>query len=44
VVRDTPLPLWPFLSYVGSVGLYGVMYTLILLIGGLVLFEDRDLA
>jgi hypothetical protein len=44
VVRDTPPPLAPFLKYVGSVGLYGVMYTLILLIAGLVLFEDRDLA
>jgi ABC-type transport system involved in multi-copper enzyme maturation permease subunit len=44
VVRDPPPPLGPFLIYVGSVGLYGLMYTMILLILGLVLFEDRDLA
>ncbi len=44
VVRDTPMPVLPFLQYVGSVGLYGLAYTLILLLGGLVLFEDRDLA
>ena len=44
VIRDTPMPVGPFLTYVGSVGLYGIMYTMILLMGGLVLFEDRDLA
>jgi ABC-type transport system involved in multi-copper enzyme maturation permease subunit len=44
VVRDAPLPLVPFLLYVGSVVLYGILYTLIALVFGLVLFEDRDLA
>jgi ABC-type transport system involved in multi-copper enzyme maturation permease subunit len=33
-----------FLTYIGSVVLYGVMYTVIALLFGLVLFEDRDLA
>jgi hypothetical protein len=44
VVREAPLPMVPFLLYVGSVVLYGVLYTLIALVFGLVLFEDRDLA
>jgi hypothetical protein len=44
VVREAPLPLIPFLFYVGSVVLYGVLYTVIALVFGLVLFEDRDLA
>jgi ABC-type transport system involved in multi-copper enzyme maturation permease subunit len=44
VTRDTPLDAWPFGMYVGSVVLYGVMYTLIVLVFGLILFEDRDLA
>jgi ABC-2 family transporter protein len=34
----------PFWQYVGSVGLYGVLYTSIVLFFGLILFEDRDLA
>jgi hypothetical protein len=44
VVRDNPLPPGPFLVYVGSVVFYGVLYTLIVLVFGLILFEDRDLA
>jgi ABC-type transport system involved in multi-copper enzyme maturation permease subunit len=44
VTRDAPLDPIPFLTYVGSVVLYGVMYTLIVLVFGLILFEDRDLA
>src|SRR5262249_2144420 len=44
VVREAPLPWVPFLLYVGSVVLYGVLYTLIALVCGLVLFEDRALA
>jgi hypothetical protein len=44
VVREAPLPLGPFLVYVASVILYAGMYTLIPLLFGLVLFEDRDLA
>jgi hypothetical protein len=34
----------PFWHYVGSVALYGVLYTSIVLFFGLILFEDRDLA
>jgi hypothetical protein len=44
VVRDNPLPTLPFLQYIGSVVLYAVLYTLIVLVAGLILFEDRDLA
>jgi ABC-type transport system involved in multi-copper enzyme maturation permease subunit len=44
VVRDNPLPLGSFLLYVASVVGYAVMYTLIVLVFGLILFEDRDLA
>jgi len=44
LVMDAPLPTAKFLLYIGSVCLYGVMYTVIALLFGLVLFEDRDLA
>ena len=44
LVMDAPLPTAKFLMYIGSVCLYGVMYTVIALLFGLVLFEDRDLA
>jgi ABC-type transport system involved in multi-copper enzyme maturation permease subunit len=44
VVRDNPLPTGPFLLYIGSVVGYAVLYTLIVLFFGLILFEDRDLA
>jgi hypothetical protein len=44
LVMDAPLPAMEFLLYIGSVCLYGVMYTVIALLFGLVLFEDRDLA
>jgi hypothetical protein len=44
LVMDAPLPTVEFLTYIGSVCLYGVMYTVIALLFGLVLFEDRDLA
>jgi hypothetical protein len=44
VVRDNPLPPGPFLVYVASVVGYAVLYTLIVLVFGLILFEDRDLA
>jgi ABC-type transport system involved in multi-copper enzyme maturation permease subunit len=44
IARDvTPEPL-EYTLYVGSVVLYAVLYTAIVLLGGLVLFEDRDLA
>jgi ABC-type transport system involved in multi-copper enzyme maturation permease subunit len=41
---DNPLPLIPFYTYVASVAGYAVLYTLIVLLVGLILFEDRDLA
>ena len=44
IVRDTPLNLWSFAGYVGTVGGYSVLYTTIALLIGLLLFEDRDLA
>jgi hypothetical protein len=33
-----------FTQYIASVTLYGVVYTGIVLLFGLILFEDRDLA
>jgi ABC-type transport system involved in multi-copper enzyme maturation permease subunit len=44
LLSDTPMPTGPFLRYLGSVTLYGGVYTLIVLLFGLILFEDRDLA
>lgn len=44
IIRDTPLDFGPFVIYVGSVFLYAVLYSAIALLGGLILFEDRDLA
>jgi ABC-type transport system involved in multi-copper enzyme maturation permease subunit len=44
IARDKPLPLGDYCWYVGSVGLYAIMYTAIALLLGLILFEDRDLA
>jgi hypothetical protein len=44
LVTDSPPPLGDFYLYVGMVTLYGLLYTCILLLVGLVLFEDRDLA
>ncbi|MGL6097883.1 MAG: hypothetical protein ACRC7O_19035, partial [Fimbriiglobus sp.] len=44
IIRETPLDLWPFAAYVATVSGYAVIYTLIALIVGLLLFEDRDLA
>ncbi len=44
IVRDKPLPYGAYLGYVGAVLLNTLMYTAIALLGGLVLFEDRDLA
>jgi hypothetical protein len=43
-LAEAPLPAWEFHLYVGSVCLYGVLYTAIVLLFGLILFEDRDLA
>jgi ABC-type transport system involved in multi-copper enzyme maturation permease subunit len=44
IIRETPLDLGPFAIYVATVSGYAVIYTLIALIIGLLLFEDRDLA
>jgi len=44
LVNDPPLPVWGFSLYVGSAALYASFYTAIILIVGLILFEDRDLA
>ncbi len=44
VTRDAPLPPLDFALYTLYVAIYGVLYTAIALLVGLVLFEDRDLA
>jgi hypothetical protein len=44
LMSDMSLPTFPFAQYLGSVALYGVLYTSIVLFFGLILFEDRDLA
>ena len=44
IIRDTSLDLWAFVIYVVTVFLYSLLYTVIALIVGLLLFEDRDLA
>jgi hypothetical protein len=41
---DAPLPPWPFFLYLLSVTFYALIYTLIVILFGLVLFEDRDVA
>ncbi len=44
IIRETPLDLWQFAAYVGTVFGYAILYTVIALVVGLLLFEDRDLA
>ena len=44
MLGDAPPEPWPFLVYIGMVSLYGIMYTTVALLLGLILFEDRDLA
>jgi hypothetical protein len=44
LLSDVPPPPGPFAQYVASVTLYGVVYSAIVLLFGLILFEDRDLA
>lgn len=44
VVGEVSVLSWAYFAYVGSVFLYGVLYTAIVLLFGLILFEDRDLA
>jgi hypothetical protein len=43
-IRETALEPADFAAYVGSVFGYATLYTAIVLLGGLILFEDRDLA
>ena len=44
IIRETKLDLWAFAVYSGTVFGYSVIYTVIALVIGLLLFEDRDLA
>ena len=44
IIRDVPLPFTAYSIYAGQVTLYGLIYTAIALLLGLILFEDRDLA
>ena len=44
IIRDTPLGTGDFLSFVLTVVLYSVLYTVAAALAGLLLFEDRDLA
>lgn len=44
LVSDMPLATPDFFAYVARVSVYGLLYTAILLLLGLILFEDRDLA
>jgi hypothetical protein len=44
LLNETPLAAGAFTRFLGSVSLYGVLYTSIVLLFGLILFEDRDLA
>jgi ABC-type Na+ efflux pump permease subunit len=44
IVRDVPLPVDRYWWYALNVVFYGVIYSGIVLLFGLVLFEDRDLA
>jgi hypothetical protein len=44
LLSDIYLSPGAFAKYLGSVSLYGLLYTSIVLLFGLILFEDRDLA
>jgi hypothetical protein len=44
LLTEAPPPAALFAQYVASVTLYGVVYTAVVLLLGLILFEDRDLA
>jgi hypothetical protein len=41
---EAPMPAGPFTLYILSVTFYALLYTVIVILGGLVLFEDRDVA
>lgn len=44
IARDVPPEKWSYAIYLGTVSLYALLYTIIALLFGLILFEDRDLA
>jgi hypothetical protein len=44
IIREAPLSLIPFAGYVAVVLGYAILYTVIMMLVGLLLFEDRDLA
>jgi hypothetical protein len=44
IARDLAPEFWPFTHYLGSVTLYAILYSIMALLVGLLLFEDRDLA
>jgi hypothetical protein len=44
IIRENPVPVADFAVYVASVLVYAVIYSVIALLIGLILFEDRDLA
>jgi hypothetical protein len=44
LLTDNPVPAVPFIQYLASVTFYGVLYSVIVLLFGLIFFEDRDLA
>ena len=44
IIRDAPLQFWAFVWYILTVFAYSILYTIITLLFGLLLFEDRDLA
>src|SRR5205085_8718402 len=44
LVDEGALPIGDYLQHVGAVTGYGILFTTIVLLLGLVLFEDRDLA
>jgi hypothetical protein len=44
IIRDVPPPPDQYAIYTANVALYGLTYTAIALLVGLILFEDRDLA
>jgi len=44
IIRDTPLSTIAFLGFVATVLVYTLIYATICILGGLILFEDRDLA
>ena len=43
-IRDNPVPPTDYAIYAAHVTIYGLTFTVIALLIGLILFEDRDLA